>query len=190
MNLSDLTYRFCFKQIDETAVTNFLMTQQQELLLENRAAAQKVTNLLFENGGILAGFDPQNEIVGMLGFFFGDPADGYTDKEILFFYVAAIAKPYRMSRLFYMGMLMIMNKGKEMKLDRFKMQANIHDPYINRLYGRMAQPLGQSKTLRGHPVMTYGGTISDLLARYDPHYQKTAARPTNHLSHARFFAKN
>lgn len=190
MTLKELTTRFCFKQIDDLAITRFLMTQREELMLDGLASAQKVTDLLFERGGVLASFDANNEVVGMLGFFFGDPNDGFADKETLFFYVAAIAKQYRLSRLFFTGMLMILKKGEEMGMARFKMQASIHDPYLNRLYGRMGQPQGESKTLRGHPVMTYSGTISALLARYDRTFHKTPAATTNNVSHGGFFAQS
>lgn len=187
MDLSKLTYRYCFKQIDELAIRRFLMAQKEDLLLEGETAVQKIIDLLFEQGGVLAIFDPAGEIVAMMGFFFGDPQKEFKDKETLYMYVGAIAKPYRMTRLFYQGMLFVMQKGHEMGMTLFRMQANIHDPYINKLYGRMGRPLGESKTLRGHPVMTYGGSILELLGRYGRVAQKTQATRIEHINHNQIF---
>ncbi|MEM7334940.1 MAG: hypothetical protein AAF490_22880 [Chloroflexota bacterium] len=193
MNLSELTHRFCFRQIDEDAIMQFLMTQQEELLLDDKTAVQKVVDRLFDYGGILATFTPDGEIVAMLGFFFGDPSHHFEDKDTLFLYVAAIAKQYRLSRLFYQGMLFVMRKGRELGMINFRMQANIHDPYSNKLYSRMGKPLGESRTMRGHRVMTYGGVIQDLLARYErtqkrvEHSSKTQYAKNN-VQHTLFLA--
>ena len=193
MNLSELTYRFCFKQIDEDVLIRFLMTQRDELLLDGETAVQTVIDRLFDHGGILAAFTPQNEVVGLIGFFFGDPNHNFENKEMLFLYVAAISQRYRLSRLFFKGMMLVMRKGKEMRMTHFQMQANVHDPYVNKLYGRMGKPLFESKTLRGHPVMTYGGSIEELIGRYDRSQTQTAHATKPHFAqnnsrHTKFFA--
>ncbi len=187
MKLNELTHRFCFRQIDERAIKTFLLAQKEDLMLDGEMAVQKVIDLLFEHGGILATFDSNKKIVALLGFFFGDPQQNFKNKDTMFLYVTAIAKPYRMTRLFFQGMLFTMMRGQEMGLGQFRMQANIHDPYVNKIYSRMGHALGEGKTLRGHHVITYGGSIAELLNKYGRNKYRTTATLKNNQSHTSFF---
>lgn len=191
MNVSELTYRFCFQQLDEYAIIDFLLANQEELHLDGKQSAKKVTDSLFEHGAVLASFDANNKMVAMLGFFIGDPNNNFADKETLFFYVAAIAREYRVTRLFFVGMKIILTKARYWGLTQFRMQAKFDDPYTNRLYGRMGKPLGLSHTLRGHQVMTYGGSIEELYQRYNrPKKQqmnKVKTYEENDFAHQQFF---
>lgn len=166
MDKLTLTYRICFRQIDENQISQFLFAQKDELLLPDLKAVNQVVNLLFEKGGVIGGFDPDGKMQAMLGFLFGDPQEAYINKDILFFYVLALAKPYRHTRVFYKSTLAAFYECQGMGIDQFRMQAGLTNRYINRLYSKLASPLGESKTLRGQPVMTYGGSLNAALARF------------------------
>ena len=179
MQQSNIDYRLCFKQIDQDKLERFLMTQKDELFLPDRAAAKKIVDMVFENGGILGGFDSANRIQAMFGFFFGDPGDGFADKDVLFIYVGAISKSFRLSRTFLKGIASILKEGTRLKIDQFRMHASIHDPYLNRLYGKFSNPLGESQNIRGYPVMVYEGSVEDLFAKIGPSL-KTVARDVSY----------
>lgn len=166
MDTLALNYRVCFRQLDENQITNFLFNQKEELLLPDKASVKQVANLLFAHGGVIGGFDPKGQMQAMIGFLFGDPQEAYANKDILFFYVLAIAKPYRQTRVFYKSTLAAFYECQGMGIDQFRMQAGLNNRYINKLYSKLARPLGESKTLRGQPVMTYGGSFSEVLARF------------------------
>lgn len=166
MSKLNLKHRVCFKQLDETQITNFLFEQKEELLLPDCDAVKQVTDLLFDKGGVMGGFDQNGQMQAMLGFLFGDPKEAFANKNILFFYVAALAKPYRHTREFYQGLLAVLNECRGMGLDQYRMQAGLTNRYINRLYNKFGTPLGESKTLRGQPVMTYGGSLEATLKRF------------------------
>lgn len=161
-----LTYRVCFRQCDEQEISNFLYTQKDELLLPDLKAANQVVELLFDKGGVIGGYGPDGKMQAMIGFLFGDPADGFMDKDLLFFYVLALAKPYRQARVFFKSMVTAFYEFQGLGLDQFRMQAGLTNRYINKLYSKIGSPIGESKTLRGQPVMTYAGSMDAVLSRY------------------------
>ena len=166
MSKLKLNHRVCFRQIDEDQITNILYQQKDELLLPDMAAVQQVSDLLFEKGGVMGGFDQNGQMQAILGFLFGDPNEAFTNKNLIFFYVAAIAKPYRKAGVFYKGLLAVLSECKGMGVDRYRMQGGLSNRYINRLYNKFGTPLGESKTLRGQPVMTYGGSLNETLSQF------------------------
>lgn len=166
MNEPGWTYRLCFKQLDRDKIASFLWQQRDELFLQDHQTAQKITDHLFAKGGAIAAFDPSGNIHGFIGFLFGDPQNEYRDPKTLFIYVAAISKSYRSSRIFIRGLMAIANQSKALGIEKFKMQASIDDAYNNRLYAKFATPLGESVNLRGYPVMSYGGNMSDVLSKF------------------------
>ncbi|MFK7802214.1 MAG: hypothetical protein AB8G95_11320 [Anaerolineae bacterium] len=176
MTRSALKYRFCYSQIDQQTVARFLSTQKKELYLPDDTAVQQVVDLAFEKGGVFAGFDQQKNMQSMMGFFFGDPTNDFVEKELAFMYVATIAKNYRLTRAFHVGLKQVLESFSEMGLSAIRMQARATDKYVNKLYGRFAQPLSTGFSLRGQPVITYGGSIDDALAYFRPKKATTEFR--------------
>lgn len=164
MSHAPLIFRPCYRQIDAKAAVDFLFAHKDELALPDKTAVSHIINLLFDKGGILGAFDQQQQMQGMLGFFFGEPEENYSNKETLFIYVTAIAKPYRLTRLFRDGLTYSLRQFQQMGMCEIRMQARTPDRYTNKLYGRFAHPLGHDTTLRGYPVITYGNTIANTLA--------------------------
>lgn len=171
MNESNWTYRLCFKQLDNNQIVELLWNQREELFLDEKSAAAKIVDLLFEHGGAIGAFDPTGKLQGLIGFFFGDPTENYANKETLFIYVAAISKKYRHSLIFFKGLMAIAKQSKQLGIDNFKMQASLTDRHINRLYSKFAQPLGEDKNIRGYPVMSYGGSMDAVLAKFESRIQ-------------------
>lgn len=173
--MAQATYSFrpCYQQIDGDTTVDFLFLQKDELYLPDRTAVSQVINLLFEKGGIFGAFDQQQQMHAMLGFFFGEPAQDFRNKDILFIYVTAISRSYRLTRLFRDGFAYCLRQFQDMGLHEIRMQAGETDRYTNKLYGRFAHPLGQGKTLRGKPVITYGNTIDGALASLEMRQRAT-----------------
>ena len=164
----------CYPQIDRTVVGDFLTSIKRDLLLPDRDAAYKVVDTAFEKGGIFAGYDSAQKIQCMTGFFFGDPAEDFKNKETAFVYVAAISSEFRLTRTFYVGMHFVFKQFEEIGLTRLRLQAAVDDRYNNRLYSRFVKPVGVGRTLRGHRVMNYEGSVADALAYFRP-----KSRPSN-----------
>jgi len=157
---------------DATAITDLLMAIKDELLLPDRSAAQKVTGLLFEKGGVAGGFH-DGKLCGILGYFWGDPNEDFSDKRVLFLYVGAILEPYRLSRMFLQGLSFTLQMMQAEGAQEIRLQAETANPYTNKLYGRFARPVAKGKSLRGVPVITYGASIPSAL-----NYLQTGRRPS------------
>ncbi len=181
MTRSALKYRFCYPQIDRHHVVDFLGTQKAELYLQDESAVHQVADLVFENGGVFAGFDPAKRLQSMLGFFFGDPADEFSDKQLAFLYVAAISPNFRLTRAFHVGLKQVLGQFQEMGLESIRMQAKTTDKYANKLYGRFARPIGEGFSLRGQPVITYGGSIEEALAYFEPKKREPSISEFRHV---------
>ena len=168
MNQIQIEYRLCFKHLDQEKLEDFLWTQREDLFLPDRESAKKIIELVFEKGGILAGFDSSNEIQAMFGFFFGDPSEKFANKDIMFVYVAAVSQSLQLSRAFLSGIATLAKEGARVKIDQFRMHASTSNRYINKLYSKFSTPIGESKNLRGYPVMVYEGSVESVFERMGP----------------------
>lgn len=173
--MSNFTSRLCDQEKDQEAVTNMLYAIKDDLCLPNREAAQKIATLCFEKGGVMGVYDGAL-LCGMGGFFYGEPEQDFRNKEVGFIYVAGILPEYRLTRVFFRGLVFTLQTFAAIGLQEFRLQARASDPYTNGLYGRFAARLGEGKSLRGDPVITYGGPVDEALDRL----QRKMRRP--HLS--------
>ncbi len=159
--MNNFTYRIC--QPDEKeAVTDVFYANREALCLPDRTAAEKVTTLLFTKGQVLGGYHG-DRLVGALGYFLGEPQHDFANNEVLFLYVGAILPAYQLTRLFYHGLLYILQLYQGTAVTQLKLQADAANPYTNKLYGRFAQPIAKEKSPRGVPVITYGGSIENAI---------------------------
>ena len=160
--MSNYTYRILTQRDDEERITDLLLAVKDELLLPDREAAQRVTNLLFEKGGVVGGYHG-TQLGGILGYFWGDPNEDFTDKRVVFFYVGAILDPYRLTRMFHNGLSFTLKELQTAGAREIRLQAEAANPYTNKLYGRFARPVAEGKSLRGVPVITYVASLTDAL---------------------------
>jgi hypothetical protein len=179
--MPNFTFKKCVQAQDQEAIVDLVFSIKDELRLPDRETAEKVVNLCFENGGIIGGYYG-SQLVGMMGYFLGEPAKDYQNKKTAFMYVACIADEFRLSRLFRKGLLFTFREFRKMGLREIRLQAEATNPYTNRLYGRFARPLGESKSLRGLPVITYGGTLDEALRYLEPK-KRSAAQTTTTVPH-------
>lgn len=180
MGQTTIKYRPCYQQIDEGSLVDFLYVQKDELFLPDKTAVSQVIDVLFHKGGIFGAFDRQEQMQAMLGFFFGEPGKEYANKETGFIYVTAIARSYRLTRLFRDGFAYSLRQFQQMGVNEIRLQAGEMDRYTNKLYGRFAHPLGKGTTLRGKPVITYGNTVDDALAALERHKRTKIRHTANH----------
>ena len=176
------TFRVCDPTHGRDAVVDLLFALREELMLPDRPTAAKVADRCFENGGVLGAYD-QGRLVGMCGFFYGEPDREFRNKEVAFMYVAGILPAYRLSRVFRQGLIHTLQEFKRSGRCEIRLQARTTDPYTNRLYSRFATRLGEGKSLLGRSVTTYGGSIDDALT-YLRHGLRRASRRTTLAAHA------
>jgi hypothetical protein len=160
--MKNFIYKTCVPK-DQEAVTNLYFATKEALCLPNKAAAQKVTDLLFAKGHVIGGYHG-DVLGGALGYFLGEPQYAYTNKEVLFLYVGAILPQYQLTRMFHQGLLFALQIHKGGRVKEIRLQAKADNLYTNKLYGRFAQPIAKEKSPRGVPVITYGGSIDDAIA--------------------------
>lgn len=148
---------------DESAIVDFLWSIKDDLWLADRDSAAKITQLAFDKGGAIAGY--HNDIlVAMVGYFIGEPSQKYANKEVGFIYVAGLAKPYRLSRAMWNGLVFTMQHLQKLGMKEIRCHAREQDTYTNRLYSHFAKRLGTDVSLRGDPTVLYGNTIEGVLA--------------------------
>jgi len=173
--MSNFTYRLC--RLDENeAVTDVFFANAEALCLPDRSAAAKITDLIFARGQVIGGYH-NNKLVGVLGYFLGEPKHDFTNIDVLYLYVGAILPEYQLTRLFYHGLLFILQMYQGTAVTQLKLQADATNPYTNKLYGRFAQPIARGKSPRGVPVITYGSSIEDAMA-YLSRGKRTRPAPT------------
>lgn len=160
--MSNFTYRLC-GLVEKEAVTDVFYANHEALCLPNRAAAAKISDLLFAEGYVLGGYH-HNKLVASLGYFLGEPERNFANSEVLYLYVGAILPAYQLTRLFYHGLQFILQHYQGTAVTHIQLQAEKANPYTNKLYGRFAQPIAEGKSPRGVPVITYGGSIEDAIA--------------------------
>ena len=159
--MSNFTYRIC-QPNEKEAVTDVFYANREALCLPDRAATAKVSELLFTQGQVLGGYHG-NKVVGALGYFLGEPQHNFANNDVLYLYVGAILPEYQLTRLFYHGLLFILQLYQGTAVTQIRLQAEAANSYTNKLYGRFAQPIGKEKSPRGVPVITYGGSIEAAL---------------------------
>lgn len=160
--MTDYIYRTC-EPAEKDAVTELYFACREDLCLPNRDAAQKIAALLFTKGQLTGGYHNQ-ELVGALGYFLGEPKHNYANNEVLYLYVGAILPAYRLTRLFHHGLLYTLERFQGTAVTDLRLQAEAANPYTNKLYGRFARPIAQENSPRGVPVITYGGPIETAIA--------------------------
>ena len=151
--MANLTYKIC-SEADTPALIDLLWSMKDELFLPDRNAAAEIIELLFQNGGTFATYD-NNRMIGLLGYFLGEPADDFANKDVAFIYVAGLAREYRMSRAFQHGLAFALKKLSEFGLSEARFHAAESDPFTNRLYARFASPVRKEKNRRGHSCILY-----------------------------------
>jgi len=160
--MSPYTFKVCNQVEDQEEIVDFLFDIREELYLPDRQVCQEIVDLCFAHGGVIAGYDGSH-LVAMLGYFYGESQCDYVNRETVFMYVAGIQEPYRLTRVFYKGLVFSLQQFQKAGAKAIKLQAEAANPYTNKLYDRFAQSIGRGKTLRGKDVITYSGSIEDAL---------------------------
>ena len=70
-----VSYKVCTK-VDEEAIADFLWSMKDEFRFTEHKVIDEIIDLLFEKGGIIAGYQAET-VVGMFGYFLGQPSRDY-----------------------------------------------------------------------------------------------------------------
>jgi hypothetical protein len=175
--MSSYSYKFCVQTEDQEAIIDLLFSIREELCLPDRQSCRKITELCFAHGGVFGAYDG-TLLVGMMGFFYGEPNCDYANKDVVFMYVAGILPEYRLSRVFLIGLRQVLLAFQAEGVQGIKLQAAANNPYTNRLYGRFAQHIGNGRSLRGYETVTFGSSIHDALNRLQKGRRRQVAAPS------------
>ena len=162
--MEPITFRACTEE-DRPHIIHFLESVKDDFpsIELKRQTIEEITELLFLHGGVLAGYK-QGTMMAMLGYFLGEPAQNYANKEVGFIYLTALAPSVRLTRFFLKGIIFSMKTLQEMGVPEVRFHASADDRYTNRLYARFAQFIGQENNRRGYPCNLYAADISTVLA--------------------------
>jgi len=157
-----VTFRTCTAS-DAPALVDFLMEIGEELYLCERRVAVEMVDLLFAQGGVVAGY-ADGRMMAMLGYFWGDPHKDFADKHIGFVYVAAIAQAWRHTGTFRGLMVEGGQEFMARDVQEVRFHAEETNAYTNMLYSKFAQPLQKEKNRRGITCILYGNSVANVVA--------------------------
>ncbi|MCA9939374.1 MAG: hypothetical protein KC418_12065 [Anaerolineales bacterium] len=178
--MTRFTFKSCIQIEDEDAIVELLFTVKDELYLPDKQVIRAIVSNLFAHGGVIGAYHGR-QLCGMMGYFLGSPEQEYANKEVAFLYVGCILPSYRLTRMFHGGLLFALQQFATIGVREIRLQAEAANPYTNRLYARFAQPLSHGKSLRGVPVITYGGSLQVALNHLAPRQRALPALPPPHV---------
>ena len=149
-------------EADREGIIDFLYSLKDELYFAERAVAEEITSLLFIHGGAIVG-TVEDEIVVVGGYFLGEPAQNFANKEVGFIYVAGIAKPYRGTAVFRTGLQYLLKTFQMWGLKEIRMHALESDKRLNALYGSFANVIRKETNRRGLSCVLYGNTLDGVM---------------------------
>jgi len=147
------------------AIIDLLYELREELAFKDRRVAEEIAGILFERGGVIGSF-VDDRLVGLCGYFLGDPGDDFIEKDVAFIYVAGIAEPYRCTRLFLNAYRFIFAHLRKFNVREIRLQAGVDNAYTNRLYARLFTEVGRTANRRGLPVIQYRHSFEEAAQRF------------------------
>ncbi len=170
--------RFCACEAsDHTVVTDFLYSIRDELYFSEHTVAVEIADLLYSRGGIIGGFH-EGQMVALVGYFFGQEADNYTDQQTALIYVAGLAKPYRSSGIFAVGLAFLVKSLDQLGVTRLRLHVLETDKRLNAIYSTFATPIRTERNRRGLCCVLYGNSVEGVLAHLKQRRtQKYAYKP-------------
>ena len=163
--MSKTEFKIC-TEADTALVHNLLWALREEFFFADQAAVFEITRSYMENGAILGGFQ-NGEMVAALGYFAGDPNHDFVDKEIVFISLIAIAPAVRRSWVAFEGTRYMVETFRTKGIKQFRFHARESDPYTNKMYGLIAQLVGQTVNTRGYLCNVYEAKFDDFVALLD-----------------------
>lgn len=160
--MSKITFKNCFPA-ESATITDFLWSLRDDFRFSTRDSVAEITDLLFEKGGVIGGYR-DDEMVGMFGYFFGEPGRDYANKDTGFVYIAGLAKAVRRAGVFPNAVRFLAETMAQLGIRELRCHAAENDAYTNRLYGRLGQPIGTEKNRRGDTCILYANNVDTLLA--------------------------
>lgn len=173
--MTQYQYQTHVPKADRDTVIDLFFAVKDELRLPDRAAVVAMVDLIYAKGFVVGAYY-EGKLVGAGGCFFGDPAEDFADKSVLFFYVAAILPDFRGTRLFHGCLVYLLRHIQGTGVTEIRMQAETTNPFTNKLYGRFATQCGTGKTLRGIAVNNYAAPITDALVALTRRKRPSAAQ--------------
>ena len=161
--MSNVTFKNCSIE-DAPAIGDFLWSMREDFRFSERRVVSEITDLLFEKGGVIGGYNDQG-MVGMFGYFFGEPGRDYANKEVGFVYIAGLAKSVRRTGVFPGAVLFLAQALNTFGVRELRCHAAKNDIYTNRLYAKLGKPIGTEKNRRGDTCILYANAIDAVLAK-------------------------
>jgi hypothetical protein len=160
---SQVDFRVCTPE-DEPNIRAFLWSLKDDFRFTERSTIDEITRLLFEKGGVIGGYRGA-EMVGMFGYFLGEPIHNYTNQDVGFIYIAGLANHVRRTGAFRSGAKVLSKTLKSLGVRELRCHAAEQDVYTNQLYARLGKPIAKEKNRRGDTCILYANSIKAVLTR-------------------------
>lgn len=169
-------FQICTEK-DQPKIIRFLESVKADFDNFDRQAVTEMTQLLYQHGGIIGGYK-QQEMIGMLGYFLGEPSRNYRNKEVGFVYITALAQKVRRTGVARQGLWFTMQTMQGIGIERVRFHARKTDPYTNGLYSHFARCIGEEQNRRGYTCNLYEASVSEVLADQAARQRIRAKQPT------------
>jgi len=160
---SSIIYRASSER-DHEAMVDFVYELRDDLQINDRAVAEQIVQLVANHGGAFIG-TLNGRVISCMGYFFGDPANDFAQKDLCFIYVAGITEEYRCSRVFLDAYRFAMSELSQFEFREVRCQAGMDNPYTNRIYSRLFKLHGTTVNRRGIPVNQYRLPFTEAVER-------------------------
>ena len=140
-------------------VWRFLLLHEREF---GPPPAEYIQKVLVDHGGVLAARQ-DNELVGVLGYTYGEPSAAFVNKDIFYIYYLLIANAHRNSvqgiKSLLRALISILYSAHALEI-RFKAIAS--NQRANRFYGRIGKRLYEESNDAGEVCNLYATTLDNL----------------------------
>ena len=150
--------------IEQESLKTLLWALREPLHIKERETIDIVLRNLWTYGGVLGIYEGA-DLIGMFGYFLGEPKQEFFNRHISFIYVAGILPAHQRPGIFLRGVYALTQHLDELGVSEMRCHAAEDDPYTQRLYGRLGDEIGRELNGRGLPCILYACSVDLVLAR-------------------------
>ena len=164
--MNNITYRVNNREEAE-AIGDFFWSLRDEFHFSERETVDEITGLLFEHGGVISGYGVDGNIVGAVGYFFGEPSKDYANKDVGFIYLAGLDRSVRHSDAFGQGWRYLVEAMDGYGVHELRWHVREDDAANIALYDQLGQHICPEVNRRGYSCNLYGTTVAEAQAEIE-----------------------
>ena len=163
-----MVWRICSND-DRSEAIEFLRKMDREFsppISEFPKGLEGTVDSFLQRGKILIA-EQQTELVGLVGYLLGEPSKNYSNPSVGYIYLAVLHPEYRNRPIIVKELSRRITT--EMDIDGVKevrFKAYLNDNYVNKLYLKLAKPIGKELNTQGVLSTLYGVDLNEWKERF------------------------